>query len=124
MSFAGKEAFSKTFERRYAEVTVPVVGKVRIRNLNELERTQQLAWTRDKKGKPLQERVELMDLRYIIDCVVDEQGNRVFGIEDLPSLKEMDYGVKVKLLNEILKHCHLVDQNIDELAKNFDATAD
>jgi hypothetical protein len=122
MSLVNKEAFSKAFERRYTTVEIPTLGTVRIVNMNERERTQQLAWARDKKGKPLPERVQQMDLRYIVDCVVDEHGNRIFTPEDMPQLQELDWGVKVKLMNAILKHCGLIDVDIEDIAKNSEAT--
>lgn len=114
--FVGKDAFFQPFKRRFSEVPTPI-GKVRIRSLNEAERSKYERTAYDAKGNTTATGVVGLKLQIIVACCCDGEGNQLFTTEDIPKLKELDAAV-VDLLSE---ECHKICQ-LGATEKNLPAT--
>ena len=101
--YASDDQFFQHCERRYTDVTVPGLGKVRIRSLTDREQRKiQENAERDADGT--------INLKYLfadraIACIVDEDGDDRFGDIHRERLADMDYAITRTLLDEMLKHC-------------------
>ena len=98
--------------RRYVDAPLPDGRKVRLQSLTELERQQA-----DLGGPP-----EQLTARYIVRCLVDHQGRRMFADEQLAEVLAMDAELTIQLDQAILKHVGM--SNIELTGKNSPATPD
>ena len=107
-----REALTATAAaRRYTEVPLPG-GKVRLQSLTELERQQA-----DLNGPP-----EQMTARYIVKCVVDKQGRRMFADEQIDEVLQLDAQITIQLDQAILQHVGM--RTLEQAGKNFATTPD
>lgn len=119
--FADREAFFAATKRRFREIDVPVVGRVKIRSLKEIDRQQLDRDVLKKDGSLREDRYAEARLRLIVASVVDADGNLVFTDEDLPKLRELDYAVTRAIEKACLEHQGADADEIKELAKNSEA---
>lgn len=110
--------------RRFAVVEIEGLGNVRIRSMTELERSRLEASIRDKKGNLSSSRMVDLKCRMIVDSVVDENGNPLFTNRDIDQIRQQDSKVTNALVDAIQKHCGWSDEDLEDLEKNSDATAD
>jgi hypothetical protein len=104
--FVGKEAFFQPFKRRFGTVETPI-GRVRIRSLNEAERSKYERTAYDAKGNTTAAGVVGLKLQLIVACCCDKDGNQLFSTEDIGKLKEIDAAVVDLLSEECRKICEL-----------------
>lgn len=89
--YATRVDLLRPIERRYRVVDVDGLGLVRIQNLSERESADYSVQSVNRKtgrldpGKAAEARRRLIAL-----CVVDEEGNRLFGPGDLHALGQID----------------------------------
>lgn len=92
-----REELLGAFERRFKEIPLPppLTGKtVRIRNLNELERSQIEAPVVRAKDDVERAAAQLESpARWFAATVVDDEGKRLFRYDDIPQIKLMDASV-------------------------------
>lgn len=118
--YATRDAFLSPFQRRFKDVEVPLLGKVKIGSQSEKERQAFESWIRNKKGDLIEERRKMSRLKYIVDCVYHPDGSRMFTDADIPALQaaDLDYAITDKLFDEIAAHIGLTGADLEELAKN------
>ena len=97
MTYAGREAFWAHKERRYADVEIEGLGKIRLQSLTAKEHDD----LEDSKGG--ENFVLFVD--YALKCLVDEDNQPFFGDIDRESLCQLDYVLSRKIWEAILKHC-------------------
>jgi len=84
-----RDAFQKAAgQRRFKDVSIPEFGKFRLRSLFDSE-------VPDEKGVT----------SWIIACVVDKEGDQVFGDIDKEWLDKLDFAIAKKIKEEIVDHC-------------------
>lgn len=123
-----RDLILRPFELRYTEVEIPVLGtKVRIRNISEAERgrieaLQAMARTEEDRVQAAREE----PCRFIIACVVNEQGERLFTLKDLPQLMAQDSSITRPLFYGIREHCGTGPgaKSVEDHEKNCEATGD
>lgn len=111
-------------ERRYAEIEVEGLGRVRIRSLFEGEMADFEAWALNCTGATQRERGKQSRRRLIALCVVDQQGERLISDDQSDQLAFADGKRMVDLYKAIQKHVGYSDGELEELAKNSDAPRD
>jgi len=121
---ANREAFfsGAASKRRYAVVQVPILGGVRIQSLTELERSTYEASRLDDAGQWSRESGAAAKVKLIVLCCVDGDGNCLFIDSDIPKLQQIDSIVTDTLFSKCLTHCGFSEEDIEELAKNYEAT--
>lgn len=121
---AGRDALLAPSKRRFAEVLLPAKGvTVRIRSLMENEysdlvsRVMLLAKSKDNEKKlPQARRI------YIVACLVDADGNRIFNDQETALLRDWDAADISTLQDAINEHLKLSETDIETVLKNFGET--
>ena len=123
-TIANRETFfsGRATSRRYAVVGVPILGKVRIQSLTELERSTYEASRLDDSGQWSRQSGASAKVKLIIACCVDDDGNCLFIESDAVKLEQIDSIVTDTLFSRCLTHCGFSDNDIEELAKNCEET--
>ncbi len=121
--FATRDAFLGPAKRRFTDVEIETLGKVRIRSLTELERSKFEASMRAKNGEVSNVKLVDMKARLIVLCVVDGEGNPLLTHRDIDQLLQQDSKVTNELVDAIQAHCGFTKTDIEELEKNCGATA-
>lgn len=122
--FMGRDAFLAAGKRRYTEVTLPSGGKARIRSITEGEwAALDLKNLNRKTGRLDYESYKYSDARLIALCVVDHDGNAVFGERDLDEIMGFDTSFIRPLRRAILEHCGL-SGDVEAAEKNLNVTGD
>lgn len=115
----GADAFrSANAKARRFDVVVTNIGPVRIRSLNEAERSE---FETDCVTEDLgADRVRLQDAkrRLIVACVVDKQGNPILNDDDVADLGQVDGAVIGQIYNAARKLCGFSEADIESLVKN------
>lgn len=116
--------FGSPLKRRYKIVgPLPVNGlRFRIQSLSEGELSAYQAVAVGKEGfRP--GRMEDANRRLIAKCLVDGDGNRLLTDGQAAKLAEWDAADATALYNECAQHVGVKREDVDDLAKNSDATA-
>lgn len=117
--FANKDAFFSGFTRRWKEVDCALLGgKVVIGSMSEKEHQR---FERRLEGMRKKKTIDNIRLAYMCECVwLPDKSARMFNAEDLEQFmaSEVDYAVTRQLMDEILKHVGVQDDDLGELAKN------
>ncbi len=122
--FITRDALLGVAKRRYATVEVDGLGKVRIRSLTELERSRIEASLRDKKGNLSGNRMIDLKCRMIVETLVDGDGNLLFTNADIERIRQQDSKVTNTLTDAIQAHVGFTDEDMEDLEKNCEPTAD
>lgn len=93
----------RTGKRRFADVEVDG-EKFRVRSLNDLEMSKLNVANMDDSGGFDVSKVSGNNARWIIACVVDQDGNQLFTEADLPNIRELDGGFVVELAELCREH--------------------
>ena len=117
MTLATSAQFLEKRTRRYAEVTIPTLGEVRLQSLSDAERTVIDLELHDEKGKRRPNKMAEYKGRLIAACVVNEEGQCIFTEGDAKMLIEMDAAVVNAIVDAINQRCGL-DTDLETLAKN------
>lgn len=106
--------------RRFREVFLPVSCKtVRIQSLSEFEMSSYQRRSLNKRGIGIDPAGMLTaNLRLFALCLVDADGNRLFGDNEYDKLKYMDSADSSVLYAAIKEHCGLDDSDLGDIAKN------
>ena len=100
-----KEALRSGVQRRFSEVELPLLGKVRLRSLTSGEIRALRASMKDKDGEVNDKRFAMFDDLLIALCVVDAEGNQEFSEYDaINGALEMDAGARGQLMEAIRNH--------------------
>lgn len=115
---ADKAAILGANKRRYREVDVPLIGKVRIRSLTERERSEYEAGFLDKSGNVS----NIVDgkVRLIVLCACNAEGHRIFSDADANSLADVDAVVTNALADECRSLSGFSEDDIRNLEKNLE----
>ena len=108
--------------RRYAVVSVPILGRVRIQSLTELERSTYEASRLDDSGQWDRKSGSAAKVKLIILCCVDDEGNCLFIDSDAAKLQQLDSLVTDRIFDRCLAHCGFGDEDIEGIAKNCEET--
>ena len=92
--------------RRFTNVTVPLLGDVRLRSLTAREMRALKSSLSDSKGEFNKDRAQKLDLLLIVACAVDESGNPEFSESDITNgvFDEVDGGALTVLFNACKAH--------------------
>lgn len=114
-----REQLLKRRPRRTTVVEVPELGgSVTLRALTEGERSRYEMSFLNKKGVPRADLVEQARARLIVESAVDEQGNLLFGPDDVEALYQLDASITARLYDEARKLSGFEESDIESLAKN------
>jgi hypothetical protein len=122
-----KRRFFSATKRRYQEVELPVLGMVRIRSLTNDELASFRDSLYDDKGVATKRQAKVNEL-LAAQCVVDENGDRVFSDDDAmgAAFGEIDSGPLGVLYGACVSHTNyrqtVTWRAIEDAAKNSDAT--
>lgn len=121
--YAGKDALLKAAARRYRDVEVDGL-KFRVQSISEGERSaietdHALAADDDKKKR---QAMQCYKSRFIVSCLVDGQGNRIFADNDVETVKQMDSRITNRLMDAIEEHIGISAEDSEALAKNSTPT--
>ena len=120
--FVTRDAFLQPKQRRFHVVDVPGMGKIRIRSINELERSRYEATALDKKGNISSSKLVDMKCRLIVLAVVDGDGNQLFSNSDIGELQKLDSKITNTIVEAIRSHCGISDEDFDELEKKTETS--
>lgn len=113
-----RDALLGPAKRRFATVEIADLGKVRIRSLTEGERSRIEASMCGKDGKPSLSKMLDLKCRFIVDCVVDADGNQLFSNSDISSIRQQDSRITNALVEAIEAHCGWSERNLESIEKN------
>jgi hypothetical protein len=130
--FAGKDAFQRVSGKtRYTTIQVPQIGTVRLRSLTALDYAQIEALTvkaaMAARGNSTTRQVRALaesGAELIRLCVVDGEGNPVFGEDDRNTLLNMDSSVSQAIVSGAMEFCGIDGADLETIAKNSAKTAD
>lgn len=120
--FMTRDAALQRKPRRFAIVEIEDWGKFRLKSLTELERAKFERSLKDKKGALSNNKMFDLKLRMIVLCAVDGNGDQLFQEGDIESLREQDSKPINELVEKIAAHCGFSNADIEDLAKNSEAT--
>ena len=110
-------------KRRYIEIEVAgIKDKVRLQSLSARECSQLEASSVDDKGNASKWLMSLYDARWVVACVVDESGDRVFSDSDVEEVGAQDSFVIDVIAAAARNHCNSGIQTVQELEKNLPGT--
>jgi hypothetical protein len=109
-------------QRTFIEVDVEGFGRVRIRSLNEEERTAIEAPNFTKKGELNLEKSRDTKLRAIAAAVVNANGDPIMGNIHVQQLRKKDSRLISTVYNAIAKHCGLDSDTREATEKNSETT--
>lgn len=118
--YADKSQILAANKRRFADVDVAGVQRLRIRSLTEKERSKYEADFLDTEGKATN--LVTGKARLIILCVCDASGRRLFSDADIAAILEMDAVVTNSITDACRSHCGFTDADVEDLAKNLKPT--
>lgn len=105
--------------RRFLDFEVPgLPGRVRIRSLNEKEKSAFEVEFLTKKGTPDRDRVEQMRRRLVCLTVVDATGSTILRDEDVRQLEEIDGAITTAIYNQAQGHCGFSAGDLEDARKN------
>lgn len=118
-------AVAEKCPRRYRTETLPVCGlTVRIQSLNEGELSAYYTRTATAKSDTAREqRMRNATRRLFTLCIVDADGNRLLGDADTEALAGLDSKDSQVLATACQEHVGIARGEIEDLAKNSEATA-
>ena len=119
-----REDFRSRTERRYTSEPIPEFGDVRIRSLTERERSGLEASQLTEEGAWSREDSVHMRVRWIVLCVVDQDGERIFADGDTRWLEQVDSAITNALFDSIRRHVGVSDQDVESLVKNSEPMED
>lgn len=101
-----RERLQAAAKRRIIEREFPIVGTVRIRSLVAREMADIRGRFTTKEGEPNRQAVGRLRQYLVAACVVDEQGNPAYTLDDVDSgqLDEIDGGVLESMASAITDH--------------------
>lgn len=108
--------------RRYKVIPTDV-GNVRIQSFTELQRSRVEASTKDKSGKPSQNKMLDLKCRLVVEGVVGDDDSQVYTNSDIERLRQQDSRVINQIADGILDHCGFTESDIEDLEKNCEATS-
>lgn len=126
--FLTREELLSLTKRRYRTVPIPEaipdVGgkKFRLQSLTDEEQSAYEAEIIARKGGLRKNRLADAKRRLIALCLVDGQGKRIFGDDDISALKKIDGRVIELLHKEANAHVGYDDEAIEDLVKNSETT--
>lgn len=113
MALINKEQFLQNTACEHKDVHIEELGgEIRIKAMSiadQIKFEEESANTKNQN--------ELI-FQLILNCCIDENGEKLFEQEDLEIIKERSAPVVIKLFQEILKVNKLDEEEIDKLAKN------
>lgn len=119
-----RNSILRPYTTRYAEIYIPLLGDtIRVCSVPELERSriearQAMARSDDEREQNVRE----LRARWIVRCVVDENGQRLFTTKDIAEWMAADAGITGPLYQGIVDHCIPVGQSVEDHEKNSEAT--
>ncbi|MEO1063749.1 MAG: hypothetical protein AAFZ07_20215 [Actinomycetota bacterium] len=122
MTTLTRESLLAPAKRRYRYVPLPIKGgTARIRSLTQLEREKYEADIVDpKSNRPRSD----ADRHLLVRCLVDEEGERLFGDDETRLLADNDAGDLALVYAACVEHCGLSLSAIREHLGNSSGDAD
>lgn len=126
MTLLSRDAILTVDDRKYEEVDVPEWGgKVRIRSLTGREFDDfQTSILIEKKDGTRKTRTENLRVRLIVRCIVDEEGQQVFGEDDIRQLGKKSIRPIERIFTACQKLLGMTDDDVEEMTKDFEKTQD
>jgi hypothetical protein len=122
-----REELQRFAKRRYSTVTVDGIT-VRLQRLTELERSNlQSLWGKrfrdhEEKGKDID--YFLMRRELLVACIVDDEGNRLFKMDELDVLGEWDPDIIDKIHEAAQKLNPVGSEDVETVGKKSEETTD
>ncbi len=119
----GRDGLLGLTERRYKVVEIGE-KRIRIQSLTELEKARLENKTIMRRSQRLdKDEMDLVRQRLIAACVVDQKGERLFGVGDMEALGRVDGWYIAHLYRECREHVGLDEGELEELVKNSAETS-
>lgn len=119
-----RNSILRPYQTRYTEVFIPLLGdSLRICSVPELERSQIEA--RQVMARNDEEReagIREQRARWIVRCVVNSDGQRLFSAKDIPAWMAADAGITGPLYQGIMDHVIPPGQSVGDHEKNSEET--
>lgn len=122
MGLLTREDLLQPAPRRYRIVLLPGGSQVRIRSLNEMEKSEHETEVWDSKGEVDVKKMASARRRLLTRCLVDEQGDLLLSVADVEALGQLDGGLVEVIYQACRGHCGF-DTGSEGAEKNSDATA-
>ena len=116
--YATKAALLAANKRRFTDVDVPGVGKMRLRSLTERERSGYESGMLGKDGRTNLKKIAEAKVALIVLCLCDAEDRQLLSSADAAALGELDSSVTNVLFDACTKHCGISETDVEELAKN------
>lgn len=110
MSLGIREKILGCTAKRYTEVDLDTLGTLRVQSLNELER-REVATINRKAGEP-------SGVIMLVFTAVDDNGNRLFSMDDVKGLEQVDIRVIAQANEVISEHVFGEAETEDDAVKN------
>lgn len=101
MTTLTREALLGKGKPRYEVVDVPGIGKVGIRSVSEVRKTQRESKSVDENGKVLPDYSEKVRAWAFIDQLMVDESTPMFAESDLVAIQEMDHAITRPLFQAI-----------------------
>ena len=122
MTFITREQLCNTNKRRYLDVDLTDGKTCRIRSLMEDEKAGFETSLLNKNGNTVKARLRESRRRMICLCMVDENNDVLFRVDEFEALSKVDGLVLQTIYNACMKHCGFSEEDIADLVGNSEGT--
>lgn len=98
-----RDAILSQFTRRVASYPIEGLGTIWVQSITELERGQ---WEEVSIKRPIEADAYLLTL-----ALVDDQGQRIFGAEDMPRIMNLDAAITLAMIRIVRDHVSEIGVN-------------
>ena len=119
-----REQFLQPVKAKPLDVAMPEFGEgcvVPVWPLSAKEWTQFQSEQQGKDGKP-NAKAKVVRERLVVRCCRDDYGVPLFTNDDIAAIGEQNCGIVERLVNAALQVSGITSQDVEDLAKNSDAT--
>lgn len=123
--FLTRDAILAISDNQTREIEVPEWGAwVRVRGLTAAERDQFEGEIVQRNGRDVRTNTKNIRARLVVLSVINDDGSRMFGFPDIEALGEKSAKALDRIFTVAMELSGLRDEDVQELAENFDATPD
>jgi len=115
-----RDSLLQKAKRRFKLIDLADGTRCRIQSLTEGEKSAYEASILTARGRMNRTKFQEATGRLIVLVLVDNAGNRLLSVNDLPEVSKMDGAITAQIYNEARLHCGFEEGDIESLVKNSD----
>jgi len=111
---------SPALERPKEDIPVPELGEGKVIPVWGMTPKEKTAWEDKQSNLPKAKKLQVRQ-RWVIECCRNDDGSKIFTLNQIEELGERSSVVVERLVNAALRLSGTTDQDLEKLVKNSDA---